>query len=143
MATTNLTIFPDSFIQIPVYKLLADIPFNLEMASPNSEIEFYKQVTKNKLRIIQHNPSKLPHKILKNLPLFSITFRNIMFVTILKNNAEFSDMYLPNVAVPIDIKESNPELNVTSNQAELEKLYIQIFQEQQQLKLQDIEHIHK
>ena len=140
LASTNLTIFPGSFINIPVFRILADIPFNLEMASPHSEIEFYIQVTKNKLRIILHNPSKLPREILKNSPLFSITSRNIAtFVPILNNNAEFSDMYLPNVSVPIDIEESNPELNVTSNQAELEKLYIQIFQEQRQLKLRDID----
>ena len=81
------------------------------MSSNHEQLKFYIQTINNTNKIILHNPTSEMYRINKNEPLFQISARTkAIFVSISNNNVEFSDMYLQNLTIPVDIESSDPDL---------------------------------
>ena len=110
LAQTSLEVQPCSYTTVPVFKMLADILFQLDMSENLCNLEFYILTIENNSKIIIHNPTNKTCLINRNDTLFKISARTqATFVPIKNSNVEFSDMYLPNLSMPVDITLSDPK----------------------------------
>ena len=100
---------PYRYTTFPNFTMIADLPFKLRLNQTLSKLEFIIQTTHTGSKITIYNPTNSTITLSADDPLFDITARTkATFVAIHNEQVEMTDMYLPNMPVPIEHIISDP-----------------------------------
>ena len=118
---------PYKYTTIPTFTLIADLPFTLKLTQTLKDLEFIIQTKNTASKIIIYNPSNSTITINANEPLLDISARTrAIFVAIHNEQVEMTDMYLPNMPIPIEDIASDPDIEKAAPETK-SKLYDAIF----------------
>ena len=130
---------PYKYTTIPTFTLIADLPFKLKLTQTLTDLEFIIQTKDTASKITIYNPSNSTIALTANDPLFDISARTrAIFVAIHNEQVEMTDMYLPNMPIPIENITSDPDIDKAAPEAK-SQLYDEIFNQKKD-KLKDIDY---
>ena len=102
---------PYKYTTIPTFTLIADLPFTLKLTQTLKDLEFIIQTKNTASKITIYNPSNSTITLNANEPLLDISARTrAIFVAIHNKQVEMTDMYLPNMPIPIEDITSDPDI---------------------------------